>query len=84
MLKWSTNLEKELRSKLKQDQLKSDLLTDDIMRYTAEIRDIPMDSFGYINDYVYIIPIVPFSKENIIFRLLCIDSYWKNTFILLL
>jgi chromosome segregation ATPase len=51
LLVWTTELEKDLNKRLKEDTLTSELISEDIMRYTAEIRDVPMEDFSDIDRY---------------------------------
>lgn len=50
-LSWDENIESNLNKKLKEDTMLSELLAADIMRYTAEIRDVPEEDFSDIDKF---------------------------------
>lgn len=50
-LEWNENLESNLNKKLKEDTMKSEILSEDIMRYQAEVRDVPMEDFSDIDKF---------------------------------
>jgi len=50
-LEWKEDLESNLNKKLKEDTMKSDILSEDIMRYTAEVRDVPEEDFSDIDKF---------------------------------